>query len=360
MSSLGATQSDGYYLPPEYFTSGAYKHQSKNEFQKSKGHNQFLQNGVVRFELPYDGFCLECNAHVGKGTRFNAKKKFSGDSYFTTKIWDFEMKCRACAKCIFLIKTNPKDRCFDYVKGIKKKVEEFDTVEAETLGVIETDVDANSSGNIMPYSMNSNNHNDEEQRNNPIDRLENVAKGERKAMTERDKMEALYNIQSKTMCDDAGSNSVLRSKYRTKRKERRKMQKETESLGLGKGILLPSREEVKVCELQAFKRRHERSERRLREEVKSRWNNVRMNSIFNSSKEQKVHKKKRKKKLGNQIVDQLPMKNEDELNRAPTKAKIRNSGLEERSKNENGISKNSGQEQDSAVANLFNYTSDSE
>jgi len=75
MSSLSATQSDGYYLPPEYFESGAYRKQSKNQFaatntninssnsstskniggerrQQRIGHNQWLKNGVVRFELP--------------------------------------------------------------------------------------------------------------------------------------------------------------------------------------------------------------------------------------------------------------------------------------------------------------------
>jgi coiled-coil domain-containing protein 130 len=71
MSSLSATQSDGYYLPPEYFESGAYKKVSRNRFaaeteaserdkrgkkleQKPSrvGHNQWLKHGVVRFELP--------------------------------------------------------------------------------------------------------------------------------------------------------------------------------------------------------------------------------------------------------------------------------------------------------------------
>ncbi len=59
MSSLSATQSDGYYLPPEYFESGKYKKVSRNQFAASQdgnqgkvGHNQWLKHGVVRFELP--------------------------------------------------------------------------------------------------------------------------------------------------------------------------------------------------------------------------------------------------------------------------------------------------------------------
>ena len=32
MSSLSATQADGYYIPPQYLTSGAYKKKSVSEF----------------------------------------------------------------------------------------------------------------------------------------------------------------------------------------------------------------------------------------------------------------------------------------------------------------------------------------
>ena len=115
MSSLSATQADGYYIPPSYIDSGKYKKQSLNQFAGSKGHNQYLQRSVVRFELPYDGFCLSCGAHVGKGTRFNARKDHAGD-YYTTKIWEFTTKCRACGGAEFKIRTNPRERGFDYVE----------------------------------------------------------------------------------------------------------------------------------------------------------------------------------------------------------------------------------------------------
>ncbi len=70
MSSLSATQSDGYYLPPEYFESGKYKKVSRNKFASeisnngkklSKvGHNQWLKHGVVRFELPEKASSKHC------------------------------------------------------------------------------------------------------------------------------------------------------------------------------------------------------------------------------------------------------------------------------------------------------------
>ena len=303
MSSLAATQSDSYYVPPEYFTSGAYKHKTPNQYQNSKGHNQFLQNGVVRFELPYDGFCLECKAHVGKGTRFNAKKKFNGEMYFTSKIWEFEMKCRVCAKSKFLIKTNPKGRCFDYVKGIKKKVEEFDTIEAQSLGVIEIG-DDNCTKGIVPFTMNDK---EKEMINdnvcNPIDKLENVASGKRKALSERDQMEALINIQSHVMLNDADSNSIIRSKYRTKRIDRKKRMEETNSYGLGKGILLGEKKVLNKSDICSLINRKECVQRRkqikMKDDERNRWLKLRSKSIFAHDSSIKAHTISRKQRSKN-------------------------------------------------------------
>jgi len=96
MSSLAATQADGYWIPEDYYTTGAYKKKSISQFNGSKGHNQYLQRSVVRFELPFDGFCTKCDTIVGKGTRFNAHKAHV-DDYFTSKIYEFTTKCRSCA-----------------------------------------------------------------------------------------------------------------------------------------------------------------------------------------------------------------------------------------------------------------------
>jgi len=255
MSSLGATQADGYYIPPQYLDSGAYKKKSVSEFNSgsTKGHNQFLQRSVVRFELPYDGFCKNksCNVHVGRGTRFNAHKSHV-DDYHSTKIWEFTMKCRACAVQKFIIRTDPKGRCFDYTMGIHKKVEEFDTVDAGTLGVIDTDV-----GNgIVPSSSlchdssschrrtavdNSNND-----KNNPLEKLETRMTGERKAMTERDAMELLLTHNKSTMFDDASSNSALRSTYRNVRNAKRRRLRNAQDVGLGKGIELHDKDTLKM------------------------------------------------------------------------------------------------------------------
>ena len=62
---------------------------------------------VIRFEMPYNVRCSSCDSHVGKGVRYNAEKKCVG-KYFSTKIWNFRMKCHLC-EGFFEVQTNPKD-----------------------------------------------------------------------------------------------------------------------------------------------------------------------------------------------------------------------------------------------------------
>ena len=235
MSSLNATQADGYYVPPEYYSSGTYKKKSINQFQKSKGHNQYLERGVVRFELPYDGFCELCESHVGKGTRFNAHKKHV-DDYYTTKIWEFTMTCRVCVssekKQTFVIRTNPKERCFDYTSGIRKKQEDFDTKEAQSLGYIDTD-QTDGKNVILTHSNDNMNH-----ESNALDGLAKEAMGQRKAMTERDALQFLLDQNNVTKRLDSDSNSQLRGIYRKERKAKKKRLQNAASLGLGYGIEL--------------------------------------------------------------------------------------------------------------------------
>lgn len=145
MSSLAAAQADGYYRNEDGSKRGG-----------NKGHNQYLKSGVIRFELPFHGFCVKCNSHMGKGVRFNAKKidvsvlRVSWDTYwlaespshlfslyhaiinrtqagkyFSTKIYEFHMKCPTCANHL-VIRTDPKNCDYDYVEGIKRREQEYD------------------------------------------------------------------------------------------------------------------------------------------------------------------------------------------------------------------------------------------
>ena len=114
MSSLAATQADGFYHPPDWDPTKA----RRDKFQGSKGSNQWEQNGVLRFELMHDCWCLGCDRPVGRGTRFNATKTAAG-KYHTTTIWEFGMKCATCPQR-FVIRTDPKNCDYEFVSGIKQ------------------------------------------------------------------------------------------------------------------------------------------------------------------------------------------------------------------------------------------------
>lgn len=229
MSSLAATQADGYHIPDEYYTSGAYKKKSISQFNGSKGHNQYLQRSVVRFELPFNGVCTKCEAVVGKGTRFNAHKAHV-DDYFSSKIYEFTTKCRSCADCEFKIRTNPKDGTFDYVVGIRKKIEEFNSTEAGTHGVIDTDFGPGifeyRDGKIDAPSKES---------PEALHLLEKNARSHRKTLTEHEQMSSLLQLNTK-LETDADANAALRSTFRKDRKAKKRRLKDAISAGLGRGI----------------------------------------------------------------------------------------------------------------------------
>ncbi|KAL7538911.1 hypothetical protein ACHAWF_006246 [Thalassiosira exigua] len=279
MSSLAAAQADGYYIPPDYLESGAHKKKSLNQYAGSKGHNQFLQRSVCRFELPFDGFCTKCDAIVGKGTRFNAHKAHV-DDYFTTKIYEFTTRCRACGDCEFKIRTNPKDKTFHYVLGIRKKVEEFDSAEAGTHGVIDTDV---GSG-ILQY------------KNGKVDApdgsglgalhlLEKDVAGHRRAQTEHERTTSLLHLNAK-MGEDADANASLRSTYRKDRKAKKRRLGEASGLGLGRGIELAgaTTEDAALAKRTMETHRRSRDGGRARLSEKEKFRSVRSGGIFGTGR----------------------------------------------------------------------------
>lgn len=217
---------------------------------------------------------------MGKGTRFNAHKAHV-DDYFTTKIWEFTMTCRACAKSKFVIRTNPKGRCFDYCDGIKKKCEEFDTVDAETLGVIDTE-----DGNNKIHKVTNNDGSCSSAPSktvSAIDKLEQEQLGERKATAEKDAMEFLLNQNEKTMLDDGLSNSKLRDRYRSVRNAKKRRLGEASAKGLGMGIELYESNSADAKVARAAFNDNIR-DGKSREAEKQKFASIRTSSIFSNVK----------------------------------------------------------------------------
>lgn len=262
MSSLAATQADGYYLPPEYFDSGQYKKQSKNQFAGSKGHNQFLQKGVVRFELPYKGICGKCQESIGRGTRYNAHKVASGVYYLTTPIWEFQMTCRKCQHP-WKIRTNPQQRGFDYVEGISIQAGQEDVVDMSTTATTRDEIVTS------------------------VDRLESVTRGERQTKTEMEQLQALQVLQKQTTLEDATWNASIRAHFRTDRKLKRLKKQQASKVGWRDGMewLVTSVDDQVAAKSTIYGKAQEGERRRLA--------SVRISSIFQSPATNKKLKRRR-------------------------------------------------------------------
>jgi len=280
MSSLAATQADGYYVPSSYYDSGAYQKQTRNQFQASssssnptkKSHNQFVQSGVVRFELPEDGFCQGCECCMTKGMRFNAEKVETNESYFSTKIWEFRMKCRQCAQQQFVIRTDPANRDFEYVSGIRKKTVGEDNFQS---GVVK------NLGFQLPASSAS----------GALDQLEKVQASQRRNLSELERLQNLKAISERTYKMDAEGNAAIRASFRADRKDRKRRLTAGAALGWRRGMpLLDLGDEERAAAKETVYGDGKRKE-------KEKLNAVRQSSIFPSNKRSR-HR--------SQPVDSLP------------------------------------------------------
>ncbi|VDL78535.1 unnamed protein product [Nippostrongylus brasiliensis] len=105
---MGERKGQNFYYPPDF---DYKKHKSLNKYhgthalrERAKKISQGIL--VIRFEMPFNIWCLGCNNHVGMGVRYNAEKKKIG-MYYTTPLYEFRMKCHLCDN-YYVIRTDPK------------------------------------------------------------------------------------------------------------------------------------------------------------------------------------------------------------------------------------------------------------
>lgn len=124
---------------------------------------QLLNHLHCRFEVPFNIWCNQCGEHIAKGVRFNAEKKqvrphftpfcrrlapavfgtcnpfrclflqkwLQVGSYHSTKIWAFTMR-HHCG-CKITIQTDPKTAEYLVTDGARRKIEQYDADDAQTL-----------------------------------------------------------------------------------------------------------------------------------------------------------------------------------------------------------------------------------
>ncbi|KAG7377157.1 hypothetical protein PHYPSEUDO_012065 [Phytophthora pseudosyringae] len=263
MSSLAAAQADGYYYPAEWRP----EHGSLNAFRGShplgKRAKQLASDGVlmVRFEMPFSVWCTHCDAHIGRGVRFNARKKRAG-RYFSTALWEFRMSCASCSGEL-VIRTDPKARGYELVSGVKQKAqaEAESTEERQTERLSDPELAAKL-------------------RDDPFLRLEHENEDKSTAKKRSRGLEALVELQDAEFKDDYASNSALRAQFRGKKKQRQSREQEAKRLGLSIPLLDVHPDDVLASRAVVFKgipqKRRARSSRRPVDTLKARSSSSRM------------------------------------------------------------------------------------
>lgn len=221
MSSLAAARADNFYYPPEWDPSQG----SLNKFHGQhalRERARKIDQGIliIRFEMPFNIWCEGCESMIAKGVRFNAEKKQVGN-YYSTKIWSFTMKS-ACCKHEIVIQTDPKNCEYVIMKGARRKIEEFDSEDAETLALPADE----ERGKLV----------------DPFYRLEHQEEDLKKKKEAEPVLVRLQRVSDTRHADDYAINKALRARLRSQKKR----VAEEESVARKRGLairLLPASEE---------------------------------------------------------------------------------------------------------------------
>lgn len=231
MSSLAAARADNFYYPPEW-------EPKKGGLNKFHGQHALRERArkldqgilIIRFEMPYHIWCGGCNSMIAKGVRFNAEKKQVGN-YYSTKIWNFTMKS-PCCKHEIVIQTDPKNCEYLVISGAQKKVEEFDTEDAETM--------------VLPV---------EEEKSklaDPFYRLEHQEEDLRKKKEAEPLLVRLQRVSDARHLDDYSLNKSLRAKLRSQKKRVAEEETSARKMGLGIRLLPPSEQDIAAAKRVKF------------------------------------------------------------------------------------------------------------
>eukprot|EP01084_Bolivina_argentea_P181733 313823_1 len=192
MSSLAAARADNFYNPPDWDPSKI----SRDKYQNSKGSNQYEQRGEIRFEMPWNIWCTTCDSHIGRGVRYNAKKNHIGH-YFSSKIWEFVMKCHIC-KGIIKIESDPQNCDYKVTSGGKRRCMTYSTDDLQLIDI-------------------KNDLHKEKMETDPIYRLQHQEIDKKNKLENALRIQSLYQLQERDK-NDYENNSNLRKIFRNKKK----------------------------------------------------------------------------------------------------------------------------------------------
>ncbi|KAF7255429.1 hypothetical protein EG68_07801 [Paragonimus skrjabini miyazakii] len=130
---MGERKGTNKYYPPDF---NPKIHKNLNAYHgthalRERGKNADKGIIVIRFEMPFNCWCLTCKNPIGMGVRYNAQKTKVG-MYHSTPIYKFTMPCHLCAGVI-VMQTDPQN--FDYIilEGARRKTQKWDPEDNEQL-----------------------------------------------------------------------------------------------------------------------------------------------------------------------------------------------------------------------------------
>ncbi|KAL7132547.1 hypothetical protein ABFS83_12G081600 [Erythranthe nasuta] len=255
MSTLAAARADNFYYPPEW-------EPKKGGLNKFNGQHALRERArkidqgilIIRFEMPYNIWCGGCESMIAKGVRFNAEKKQVGN-YYSTKIWSFSMKA-ACCRHEIVIQTDPQNCEYVITSGARKKIEEYDAEDAETM--------------VLPVD------DDKTKLVDPFKRLEHQEGDMKKKKEAEPVLVRLQRISDSRHSDDYSMNRSLRAKLRGQRKRVAEEEAVSRKSGLGIRLLPVSEEDSAAASRVKFVTKFERNRKDKRALIHS-------TSIFSGS-----------------------------------------------------------------------------
>lgn len=242
MSSLSAARADNYYYPREWRPELGSINQFQGSHPLGKRAKHLASDGVlvVRFEMPFNVWCTHCETHIGRGVRFNAKKRKCG-MYFTTILYEFALTCAHC-QGEMVIRTDPANRGYDLVSGVRKKVEGADVVgqsdEHDALDGTERLNDPHVAQLLQ---------------SDPFYRLEHEHADKRVAQQRAQGLSALLTLKDAHDKDNYASNAGLRAAFRSEKKQIQRREDEGAKRGLSIPLLDVHDDDVAIAKAMVYK-----------------------------------------------------------------------------------------------------------
>ncbi|XP_019180047.1 PREDICTED: coiled-coil domain-containing protein 130-like [Ipomoea nil] len=271
MSSLAAARADNFYYPPEWTP-------KKGSLNKFNGQHALRERArkidqgilIIRFEMPFNIWCGGCESMIAKGVRFNAEKKQVGN-YYSTKIWSFSMKS-ACCRHEIVIQTDPKNCEYVIISGARRKTEEYEAEDAETM--------------VLPVEE------DRSKLADPFYRLEHQEEDIKKKKEAEPRLVRLQKVSDARHSDDYALNKALRARLRGQKKRVAEEETAAKKMGLAYRLLPASEEDAAAASRIKFAHKFDRNRKDKRALIHA--SSIFSDSSSGSSKRLELEAKRRK------------------------------------------------------------------